>query len=100
MRPDLRDIEDRLGMTAEFGGRISLDRHEAEEIANALAQARKVAAASFRPDLYRAALVPAGETVPAEDRKDEGVHLAPYVMPAAGGLALPMAADLRAPGLE
>lgn len=47
MRPDLRDIEDRLGMTAEFGGRISLDRHEAEEIANALAQARK--AATSRP---------------------------------------------------
>lgn len=61
---------------------------------------KAVAAATFRPDLYRAALIPAGEAAPAEDRKDEGVHLAPYVMPADGGLALPMAADLRAPGME
>ena len=64
------------------------------------ADARKTAAATFRPDLYRKALVPAGEAAPAEDRKDEGVHLEPYVMPAAGGLALPMAADARAPGME
>jgi two-component system, oxyanion-binding sensor len=58
-----------------------------------------IAARVFRPDLYRAALEPAGEAVPAEDRKDEGAHEESYVMPGVGGMAVIMAADRRAPGM-
>lgn len=61
--------------------------------------AAATAAQVFRPDIYRAVLSPAGEAVPAEDRKDEGGCEDSYVIPAAGGLAVPMPPDRWAPGV-
>lgn len=51
-----------------------------------------IAAASFRPDLYRAALAPIDALVPEADYKTDGTHAAPFDMPAAGG-TLTMGAD-------
>jgi NitT/TauT family transport system ATP-binding protein len=44
-----------------------------------------IAAGTFRPDLYRAALAPLGVPVPAEDFKVNGAHGGSYWIPARGG---------------
>ncbi len=47
---------------------------------------RALAAAVYRPDLYRAALAPAGLAVPAADWKPEGAHDQPWAL---GTIAMP-----------
>jgi len=44
-----------------------------------------LAAATFRPDLYRAALAPLGVPVPAEDYRKDGDRSEPHPTPALGG---------------
>jgi NitT/TauT family transport system ATP-binding protein len=45
----------------------------------------EIAAGTFRPDLYRAALAPLGAAVPAEDYKVDGAHGDSYPIAARGG---------------
>jgi NitT/TauT family transport system ATP-binding protein/nitrate/nitrite transport system substrate-binding protein len=47
----------------------------------------------YRPDLYAAALAPAGASIPAMDRKREGEHGADWSLPASPA-PIPMGADL------
>lgn len=53
----------------------------------------QMAAASFRSDLYRAALAPLGVAVPDEDYKTDGTHPSPHPITARGG-SLTMGPDL------
>jgi NitT/TauT family transport system ATP-binding protein/nitrate/nitrite transport system substrate-binding protein len=51
---------------------------------------RALAARVYRPDLYRAAFAPLGESIPAEDWKCEGAHDAPWSVDGLSGtIALP-----------
>lgn len=43
---------------------------------------RALAARVYRPDIYRTALAPVGETVPVQDWKTEGAHTAPWALEA------------------
>ena len=52
----------------------------------------EIAAACFRPDLYRAALAPLGAALPRADFKTDGAHTRPYDTPAENGPLL-MGAD-------
>ena len=47
----------------------------------------------YRPDLYAAALAPAGAPIPTVDGKREGEHAADWSLPASPA-AIPMRADL------
>lgn len=51
-----------------------------------------IAAACFRPDLYRAAVAPLAAVVPAVDSKVEGLHASPAEQPALNGTLI-MGAD-------
>ncbi len=51
----------------------------------------------YRPDLYAAALAPAGAPIPAVDRKREGEHAADWSLPASPA-PIPMGADLFCDG--
>jgi NitT/TauT family transport system ATP-binding protein len=44
-----------------------------------------IAAAAFRPDLYRAAVAPLGAALPLADFKTDGTHAQPYEIPAENG---------------
>lgn len=44
-----------------------------------------IAAAAFRPDLYRAAVAPLGAALPLADFKTDGTHAQPYDIPAENG---------------
>ena len=54
------------------------------EVGFSAANAAK-AAATFRPDLYRAALAPLGVAVPAQDLRIDGAQADKHATPAIGG---------------
>ena len=54
---------------------------------------RPIAERVYRPDLYAAALAPAGASIPTVERKREGEHPSEWTLPAAPA-AIPMAPDL------